>query len=290
MNSMRAALAAVICSAAVFAQPAPTRAEFEVVSIKPSPPPVAGQVNAGVKVDGAQVHARFLALADYIQSAYKVKNYQVVGPSWLGAERFEIDAKLPEGAKREQVPEMLQSLLADRFDLKFHRETKDFPVYALTVSKGGIKMDEIAIDPEEAKGNVEVAAQGGQGGTTVNLGHGSSFSIGANGTIAGTRLTMTQFADLLARFTEKPVVDMTGLKGGYTFTLQFTPEEFRAMMIRAAIAAGAALPPEALRLLDGASDDGLLAALQRLGLKLENRKAPLEVIVVDHILRTPKEN
>jgi uncharacterized protein (TIGR03435 family) len=56
-------------------------------------------VTAGVKIDGAQVHARFLALKDYIQSAYKVKNYQVVGPDWLGAERFEIDAKLPAGAR-----------------------------------------------------------------------------------------------------------------------------------------------------------------------------------------------
>jgi uncharacterized protein (TIGR03435 family) len=290
MNVMRAVLPAVLWSAAAFGQAAPQRLEFEVASIKPSPPPVAGQVNAGVKVDGAQVHARFLALSDYIQSAYKVKNYQVVGPAWLGSERFEIDAKLPAGGTREQVPAMLQSLLADRFELKVHRETKDFPVYALVVAKGGLKMEAIPIDPEDAKGALDVAAEAGQGGTNVNLGHGSSFGIGANGTISGTKLTITQMADLLARFTDKPMVDMTDLKGGYTFTLTFTPEEFRAMMIRAAIAAGVALPPEALRMLEGASNDSLFSALERLGLKVENRKAPLETLVVDHILKTPTEN
>ena len=136
---------------------------------------------------------------------------------------------------------------------------------------------------------MDVDAQAGQGGTNVNLGHGSSFSVGANA-ISGTKLTMTQMADLLARFTDRPLVDMTGLKDGYTFTLSFTPEEFRAMMIRAAIAAGMSLPAEALRLLDGASDDSLASGLERLGLKLENRKAPLEVLVVDHILKSPIEN
>ena len=101
---------------------------------------------------------------------------------------------------------------------------------------------------------------------------------------------MAAMADLLSRFTERPVIDMTELKGGFTFTLAFTPEEFRAMMIRAAVAGGISLPPEALRLLDGVSDDSLFASLQALGLKLENRKAPLEVLVVDHILKAPTEN
>jgi uncharacterized protein (TIGR03435 family) len=291
MSLMRIVFPAVLWSAAGFAQTVPPRLEFEVASIKPSPPPVAGQVNAGIKIDGAQLHARFLALKDYIQSAYKVKNYQVVGPAWLGSERFEIDAKLPAGATREQVPEMIQSLFADRFELKCHRETKDFPVYGLVVGKAGLKMPETPIDTEELKkGSVDVNATAGAGGTSVSLGHGSSFSVGANNTISGVKLTMPMLADLLARFTDRPVVDMTELKGGFTFTLQFTPEEFRAMMIRAAIAAGNPLPPEALRLLDGVSDDSLFSALEALGLKLENRKAPLEVIVVDHILKTPIEN
>ena len=213
------------------------------------------------------------------------------GPAWLGSERYEIDAKLPAGATREQVPEMLQSMFADRFELKVHRETKDFPVYGLVVGKGGLKVEEIPIDAEEIKkGNVDVAATAGAGGTSVALGHGSSFFINANGTIGGVKLTMQMLADLLARFTDKPVVDMTDRKGGFTFTLTFTPEEFRAMMIRAAIAAGQPLPPEALRLIDGVGDDSLVSALESIGLKLENRKAPLEVLVVDHILKAPTAN
>jgi uncharacterized protein (TIGR03435 family) len=121
MNAMRVLLPAVLLSVAAVAQTAPPRLEFEVASIKPSPPPVIGQVNAGIKIDGAQLHARSLALKDYIQAAYKVKNYQVVGPLWLGSERYEVDAKLPAGTTREQVPEMLQSLFAERFEMKFHR-------------------------------------------------------------------------------------------------------------------------------------------------------------------------
>uniref|UniRef100_Q01YF5 Uncharacterized protein n=1 Tax=Solibacter usitatus (strain Ellin6076) TaxID=234267 RepID=Q01YF5_SOLUE len=274
-----------------FGQTAPARLEFEVASIKTSPPPTAGQVLAGIKIDGAQLHSRSLALRDYIQSAYKVKNYQVEGPAWLGSERYEIDAKLPAGATREQVPEMLQSLLADRFELKVHRETRDFPVYGLVVAKGGLKVEEVPVDLDEIKkGNVDVAATASAGGTSVALGHGSSFSINANGTISGVKLTMQMLADLLARFTEKPVVDMTDRKGGFTFTLTFTPEEFRAMMIHAAVAAGQPLPPEALRLLDGVSDDSLFSALESIGLRLENRKAPLEVLVVDHILKAPTAN
>jgi uncharacterized protein (TIGR03435 family) len=291
MNVMHSAIPAVLLCASAFAQTAPPRLEFEVASVKPSPPPAAGQVLAGIKIDGAQLHSRSLALRDYIQSAYKVKNYQVEGPAWLGSERYEIDAKLPAGATREQVPEMLQSLFADRFELKVHRETKDFPVYGLVVGKGGLKVEEIPIDAEEIKkGNVDVAATAGAGGTSVVLGHGSSFSINANGTISGVKLTMQMLADLLARFTDKPVVDMTDRKGGFTFTLTFTPEEFRAMMIRAAIAAGQPLPPEALRLLDGVGDDSLVSALESIGLRLENRKAPLEVLVVDHILKAPTAN
>ena len=138
MNVLHSLIPAVLLSAAAFGQTAPPRLEFEVASIKPSPPPSAGQVLAGIKIDGAQLHSRSLALRDYIQSAYKVKNYQVEGPAWLGSERYEIDAKLPAGATREQVPEMLQALFADRFELKVHRETKDFPVYGLVVGKGAL--------------------------------------------------------------------------------------------------------------------------------------------------------
>jgi uncharacterized protein (TIGR03435 family) len=107
------------------------------------------------------------------------------------------------------------------------------------------------------------------------------------------KLGMTSFADMLARFVDRPVVDMTELKGAYDFSLQFSPEDFRAMRIRAAIAAGVSVPisPEIMRaVMEAASGDSLFAAIETLGLKLYARKAPLDVLVIDHAEKTPSEN
>src|SRR5262249_6061878 len=139
------------------------------------------------------------------------------------------------------------------------------------------------------KAPVQVTATGGPGGTTVRLGPGSYFSF-ANNKFEGKKLTMSGLAETLGRFTDRPIVDMTELKGNYDFTLEFTAEDYRAMLIRSAIAAGVALPPEALRALEVSSGDSLLAAVQMLGLKLEPRKAPVDVLVIDHVEKTPTEN
>lgn len=189
---------------------------------------------------------------------------------------------------------MLQKLLADRFEMKMHHETKDFPVYGIVVAKGGLKMKEVQLDADTddtpgGKGAVNVAVSGGRAGTTISFGKGSYFTF-ADNKIEGKKLNMEAFASTLARFVDRPVVDATGLKGIYDFTLNFTPEDFRAMMIRAAIAAGVNLPAEALRLLEGVSDEGLFAAVQTLGLKLESRKAPLDMLAIDSIRKTPTEN
>ncbi len=281
---------ALLWPLAAFGQTSPPRLEFEVASARPSPPLVPGQVNVGVHVDGAQVRCTSLALKAYIAMAHRVKEYQVSGPDWLVSERFDIAAKLPAGATREQIPEMVQTLLADRFQLKLHRDKKEFAVYGLLVAKGGSKMKESPLGSGEgARSAVNVTANGGPGGTTVNLGNGAAFSVG-NNRFEATKLTMPALADSLARFVDRPIVDMTGLKGAYDFTLEFSPEDFRAMMIRAAISAGVALPPEAHQLLETASGDSLFSAVQTLGLRLEPRKAPLDVLVIDHVQKTPAEN
>jgi len=250
----------------------------------------------GLQVDGSQVRVNHFALRDCVAIAFKLKQYQVSGPDWMTTERFDIVAKLPEGAPRDQVQPMLQALLVDRFQMKTHHETKDFPVYALVVAKSGLKMKELPPDPDTDadksdgdKGNVNVSATGGRGGTVVSYGKGAYFSLG-NNRFEAKRMQMNYVADMLARFVDKPVVDMTELKGRYDFTLEFTQEDFRAMMIRAALAAGVALPPEALQLMEGASGDSLFSALQTLGLKLESRKAPLDVLVIDHAEKTPTDN
>ena len=293
MRVIRAFLAATVASVALWGQTAaPARAEFEVASIRPSGPMVPGELSIGLHIDGAQIRGHLFSVKDYLSIAYKLKNYQVTGPDWISSERFDITAKLPEGVSSEQVPEMLQKLLESRFQMKMHRETKPFPVYALLVAKGGLRVEALKEDADAGDSGakaVDVSASGSRGGVSVNMGKGSSFSL-ANDKVAVKKLTMLAFADLLARFEDRPVVDMTNAKGSYDLTLEFNPEDFRTMMIRSAIAAGVTLPPEALRLLDGASDSGLQTALQTVGLKLEPRKAPIEMLIVDHAEKVPTEN
>jgi uncharacterized protein (TIGR03435 family) len=286
---IRSAILGVAGAAVLFAQTAPPRPEFEVASIKPSTvAPTGAQVHVGVQIDGAQVHCTYLSVRDYIRIAYRVKEHQVIGPNWLASERFDIHAKLPAGATRDQVPEMLQTLLEARFQIKMHRDSKEFPVYGVVVGKGGLKLKESPLDPETQAG-VNVTAEGGARGTTINFGRGAYFTL-ADNRFEARKLTMAQLADSVGRFVERPVVDMTELTGTYDLTLEFTPEEYRTLLIRTALSAGVALPPEVMKFLEGASDESLFKGLQALGLKLESRKAPLEVLVIDSASKTPIEN
>ena len=284
----------LLSSAVGFAQ----TAQFEVASVRPSAPPGPERMDVGVHIDGQQVRVTALNLKDYISAAYRVKLYQIEGPDFMGSERFDITGKVPAGASSDQVPEMLKALLADRFKLKTHTEKKDFPVYAIVVAKGGLKMKESSPpDPdsdagpgEKPKGPaVNVSGGGGRGGVHIEYGHGSFFTMADNKFIA-RKLPMSSFVEVLARFEDKPVVDQTGLTGSYDFDLDFTQEDYMAMLIRSAIAAGVTMPPEALRMLSGSSGDSLLNALDKLGLKLENRKSPLDMLVVDHLEKAPTEN
>jgi len=293
MSFTRCLLPVLAAVAALHAQPA--RPEFEVASIRPTDQTNPAQVSVGVHVDGAQVSITYFSLKDYIRSAYRVQEYQVQGPDWIASDRFDIAAKLPAGATREQVPEMLQALLEDRFKLKSHMDQKEFPVYALVVAKGGFKLKE---SPVETTGdgaspardpNVNVTASGSSRGVSVNLGGGSFFSF-ADNKLETKKLDMPRFCATLARFMDRPVVDMTELKGDYDITLNFTPEDYTAMLIRSAITAGVSLPPMALKALELSSGDSLASALQSVGLKLDARKAPLPVLMVDRIEKTPTAN
>jgi uncharacterized protein (TIGR03435 family) len=276
-----------LAACAAFAQKAPARLEFDVASIKPSAP-LTESVHIGVRIDGSQVYFTGYALKDYIRIAYGVKDYLVTGPDWFASERFDIAAKLPPGgATRDQINEMLQTLLVDRFKLTTHREKKEFSVYALVVAKGGSKMNET---PVQADGpTVTVAASGDRNGVSVALPGGGSFTF-ADSKMEAKKITMVRFAEMMARFVDRPVVDMTNLPNAYDLKLELTPKDYRAMQIRAAITAGVQLPPEAARLTLNEAPDSLLTAMQLVGLKLETRKAPLEVIVVDHLEHSPTDN
>jgi uncharacterized protein (TIGR03435 family) len=283
----------LLAAGGIWGQAKPARLEFEVASIKLASPNADPRMAAGVRIDGSQVHLARMSMKELTRMAYQVKFYQVAGPDWIAGQRYDIDAKLPEGGTRDQVADMIQTLLTDRFQIKIHREQKEMPVYGLVVLPGGPKMKEVQEAPETdgadpANSAFQVAAQGGPEGVRIAYGSGSSFRFGEN-KIEGTKLTMPYFVDVLGRFVDRPVVDLTQLPGKYDFTVQLSEDDYRAMLIRSAVAAGVQLPPQALQLLDGA-DGSLFSALKPLGLKLESKKAPIDMVVVDSILKTPTEN
>src|ERR1700683_2496049 len=116
--------------------------QFEVASLRPSAPTPDGQVSVGVHIDGSQVRVVSLSLRDYLAIAYRTKGNMISGPDWTGSERFDISATIPAGGTTAQLPEMFQALLADRFQVKLHKDKKEFPVYALLVGKGPLKLKE----------------------------------------------------------------------------------------------------------------------------------------------------
>jgi len=269
--------------------------EFEVASIRPTDQSDPQHVQVGVHIDGAQVNIRYFSLKDYIRVAYRVKDYQVSGPDWIASERFDISAKMPAGGKGDEIAEMLKALLEERFKLKTHADSKEFPVYALIPGKGGIKLKESVDDPSAPPAEapkapaVNVTASGSSRGVFLNLGGGSYFTF-ADNKLEAKKLDMPRFCDTLARFMDRPVVDMTGLTGRYDISLNMTQEDYLAMLVRSALNAGVTLPPQALRALEFGNGDSLAVALQQVGLKLDARKAPLPVVVIDHVEKTPTEN
>ena len=154
-----------------------------------------------------------------------------------------------------------------------------------------MKMKETPLDSNAPpdSGNVDVAGAGGPQGVAVNLGNGSYFTFDTGG-FDCRKMSMERFARTLERFVDRPVVDMTGLASNYDFKLALTPEDGRAMHIRSAITAGVVLPPDVRRMADGAGYESLFSAMEWLGLKLERRKAPLDVWVVDRIEKAPTAN
>jgi uncharacterized protein (TIGR03435 family) len=304
--------------ATAFAQ---TRPAFEVASVKPAEPitAVMGKVamRMGMTMDGGRVDINMLSLADLISRAYRLKSYQVSGPDWMSSERYEIHAKLPEGASQDQVPEMLQTLLEERFKIALHRDNKEHAVYALVVGKGGPKMEEAEPDPpagtDGAKsGQVTTFGGGGGGGggnavtyratagggdgakgMVVTRGSDGKTSIGSDSAIhLDTKMTMTALAEFLSRFMDKPVLDSTELKGTYKVALDVPLQDLiRAKGVNVVTVGGG--PGDLHGAGDGASDpsgSSLFGVVQKLGLKLEPRKLPMEVLVIDHAEKVPTEN
>ena len=226
--------------------------EFEVASVRPSP---ATSSARGVRIDGAPVHFAGFPLREYIARAYQVRVSQVIIPDWLSSTAFDVDAKLPEGSSPAQVTEMLQALPAERFSLKLHREMREVPVYAIVLGKPPLKLRESARDPDTSlriEALINITVNTGTAGTAVDLGHGSSYTM-RGGKFEGKRFSLEMLASTLERYSDHPVVDMTGLTGLYDFSFDVTPEDSQILGIRAALYAGVTLPEQVLKLLDTAA-------------------------------------
>ena len=237
--------------------------------------------------------------------AFRLSPDRVTGPDWmmaLGSPRFNIAATLPQGASENQVPEMFQALLADRFKLAIHRGTDNLPVYALVVAKGGLKVKEAAPEVVTQDADAPPSLDGFYGNiqsrTIPSVDGKTSVTMISNprmGTVRQTDhldgvqrweaagISIEGLADLLDNVAplSSPILDMTGLKGRYQLVLEVSlkdpPGEPRA----------ADYPTEDM----GAKivkrfNDGLL----KLGLRLELRKGPMEILVVDHVEKIPTEN
>ena len=317
-------------AAAVAAKPPAGGWTFEVATVKPAKMPsqtdfMNGKAHVGMKTDAARVDIGFVSLNDLICAAYKVKAYQVSGPDWMGGmggQRFDVLAKMPEGATKEQVPEMLQALLAERFKLAIHHDTKERSVYALVVGKGGPKLKEsppdppapaVAEKPEAAPGDPGAEAapakdaspqvkfqrnsDGSSGTATVHGPDGNAkMSFGPNGMhMEMEKMTMAKLAETLTPFVDRPVVDMTELKGNFQVALDLAMEDLKnvARKFGAAVPGAAPSSGDAGSLPSDAVSDptgSVFTSVMQLGLKLEPRKTPLDLIVIEHIEKMPTEN
>jgi uncharacterized protein (TIGR03435 family) len=260
---------------------------FEVASIRPSPDGLP-KTPAGVELTPGRFRASFLSLKDYVAVANTLPLHQVSAPDWAASTRFDIIATFPDGAKPEQFPRLLQSLLVGRFGLRSHRESRETPVYALEVAAGGLTLRPAPEDAPKDE-SFTVASSGGPTGVAADLGGGSSLAFG-NGRFDAKKVTMTVFAETLSRFVDRPVLNLTGLEGRFDVGFDVPQEEIVPMLIRSAVNAGIPMPPQALSRLDGASIVSVQDGLRPMGLSLKPRLAPLEILVVDDIRRTPIEN
>jgi len=272
---------------------------FEVASVKVSPP-----IQQGDRVffgpprggpgtpDPGQITWTYATLKRLLMLAYDVKPYQVSGPAWLDTERYDIAAKVPAGASKEQVSVMWQSLLAERFGVALHHESKDFQVEELVIGKGGHKLK------ESAEGSLPATPDGRpqmDKGVLISAGFVSMIMMTPNGPHARTMAkaqTLSPLTQMLGNQINRPVLDKTGLAGKYDFELEFTPD-MRGMPSPPPPPGQMGPGPAAAAPADNASDPGpnlASAVQQQLGLRLVASKAKLDVLVIDKAAKTPTEN
>ena len=314
--------------AAGFANAQTRDLQFEVASIRPSgtlnpQDLMSGKVALGVAVNGKRVTIHYTSIRDLAVQAWEVKPFDVKGPDWIGQQRFDITALLPEGATEKDMPQLLRSLLRDRFKMVAHKESKETEVYALTEARGGHKMkpspelpqtpppdsNQPSPDPKQTGPGMVVNGQrmdikqtgSGPGGSNVSITGGRNgaqkVTVAPDGNMHMEieRLTMAELADQLGLLLDLPVQDHTGLSGSFQVALDLSMADMMGMMNKLnAASGGAMLPPEAqsrLSQLAAAEPGGaILASVSKLGLRLEKQKGTVATLVIESAEKTPTEN
>lgn len=323
---------ATLCLAALAAGLAAAQSrdlQFEVATIRPSgtfnaQDLMSGKAALGVAVNGKQVTIRYVSIRDMAVLAWEVKTFDVKGPDWIGQQRFDITALLPEGATEKDMPQLLRTLLQDRFKMVAHKESKETDVYALMEARGGHKMKpspELAPPPppDPDQPEPDPAKQTGPGmvvnGERMNINQTPTGGGGANVSISGgrngaqkvsvspdgnmhmeiERLTMVELAEQLALLLDLPVQDHTGLSGPYQVALDMSMADLQGMMMKLnEVSGGGMLPPEAqsrIASLAAAEPGGaILGSVSKLGLRLEKQKGSVATLVIESAEKTPTEN
>ena len=287
---MRRPILVLICAARVLAQSGQTPA-FEAVSVKPfvegTPIQYSGCDGGPGSDNPGQIHCQYVTLRMLLMRAYQVKNQEIFGPGWLDTAHFEILAKLPAGAIKEQVGGMFRGLLAERFHVELHRETRPLSVYSLTVAKSGLKLKESsprpAVDEPGTPGPPSVGKDGFPVLRPSILAAGPIVLYrGGRARLLGNKVKLARLAETLTSQLDHIVIDETGLDRPYDITLTWTPDSTEP--------GGHSRPA----LAEAGSDPGdvtLFQAMeQQLGLRLASAKAQRDVIVVDRAERVPVEN
>jgi uncharacterized protein (TIGR03435 family) len=234
--------------------------KFEVTSVKPNK---SGVRRYDISPKGNRFVATNVTLFALVEWAYHIEAFRIVGdPSWMTSDHFDIEAKAEGNASMDQFRWMLQTLLADRFDLKLHRETRELPRYGLVVAKGGPKLKAGKCFGTPSPAN----PCGGTSGST-------------RGTLIGRATSMEVLAQALSGILTRDVLDRTRLGGVYDFDLTWTPDELARQGPGDADA-----PP-----LDVNGGSIFTALQEQLGLRIESEKGPVEVLVIDGA-KKPTEN
>jgi uncharacterized protein (TIGR03435 family) len=272
------AIVILLAAPAILAQPQSSEpTKFEVASVKPSgPQSVRGSQGGPGTKDPTRYNFRSATFQDLIGIAWNVQYFQISSKSAVDKDRFDVIVNIPEGATRDQFRKMMQSLLVERFQLKSHIESKNFPAYELLIAKSGFKLKESGDESEPRK---PTAAQ--DQFPTLPAGPGLIANYSSSGAYPLVRMraqqqTISALARMLRTPGQEPIVDKTGLTGKYDFTLEYTMDPSGGR------AATDAEPPVA---------PAIFTALQeQLGLQLVAKKLPFDVVVVESFERTAAGN